>query len=92
MSRRGIHNLIYAGQGEAIFWIGFVEVRVIHTYSPFIPLLWNYHHVGQPFGVFYCYDKSILHKVINLGLDDQVAIWVKASHFLSDRPGRGGDV
>ena len=33
-----------------------------------------------------------MQKVINLGLDDQLAVWVKASHFLSDRLGRGGEV
>ena len=91
MPRRGIHNLIYAGQGEAIFWISIVEVRVVYTHSPFIPLLWNHHYVGQPFGVFYRSDKSIMQKFINLGLDDQVAVWVKASNFLSDQLGRGGN-
>ena len=71
---------------------GVVEVRVIHTYSLFVPLLWNNHHVGQPFGVFNYSDKSILQKIIDLGLDDQVAIRVKASHFLSDQLGGWGDV
>ena len=33
-----------------------------------------------------------MQKVVNLGLDDQVAVWVKASHFLSDRLGRGGNI
>ena len=33
-----------------------------------------------------------MQKIINLGLDDQVAVLVKASHFLSDRLSRGGDV
>ena len=80
------------GVEEAVFWTGVVEVRVIHTYSPFVPLLWNNHHVGQPFGVFNCYDKSIMQKIIDLSMDVQVAIWVKASHFLSYRLGRWGNV
>ena len=33
-----------------------------------------------------------MQKLINLGLDDQLAVWVKASHFLSDRLGRSGEV
>ena len=31
-----------------------------------------------------------MQKIIDLGLDDQVAIWVKAPHVLSDRLGRWG--
>ena len=84
--------MVYVGQKEAAFWIGVVEVRVIHTYSPFVPFLWDNHHVGQPFRVFNCFDKSVLKKIIDLGLDDQVAIWVKAPHFLSDRLGGWGDI
>ena len=92
MPCRGIHNLIYARQGEAIFGTGVVEVCVVHTYSPFIPLFWNHHYVGQLLGVFHCPDVSIMQKVINLGLDDQVAIRVETSHFLYDRLSRGGDI
>ena len=92
MPCRIVYDLIYAGQGESVFWIGVVEVRVVHTYSPFVPLLWDNYHVGQPFRVFNCSDKSVLQKIIDLGLDDQVAIWVKASHFLPDRLGGWGDV
>ena len=33
-----------------------------------------------------------MQKVVNLGLDDQLAVWVKASRFLSDRLGRDGEV
>ena len=57
---RSVHNLIYAGQREAVFWIGVIEARVIHTYSPFVPLLWDNHHVGQSFRVLNCSDKSVL--------------------------------
>ena len=84
--------MVYAWQGEAIFWTGVVEVHVIHTYSPFVPLLWNHYHIGQPLGVFHCSDKSIMQKIINLCLDDRVVVEVKASHFLSDWLGRGGDI
>ena len=85
-------SLIYAMLREAVFWTGVVEVHVIHTYSPFVPLRWDNHHVGQPFRVFNCSDKSVLQNIIDLGLDDQVAIWVKASHFLSNWLGGWCDV
>ena len=81
MPCRSVHNWIYAGQRETVFWTGVVEVRVINTYSLFVPLLWNNHHVGHPFGVFNCSNESIIQKIIDLGLDDQVAVWVEASHF-----------
>ena len=92
MPGQSVHNLIYAGQREAVFWTNVVEVRVIHTYSPFVPLLWENHHVGQPFRVFNCSNKSVMQKIIDLGLDDQVEIWVKALHILFDRLGEWGDV
>ena len=57
---RCIHNLIYTGQGEAIFGTGVVEVCVVHTYSPFVPFFWNHHYIGQPLGVFHCPNESIL--------------------------------
>ena len=91
-ARQNVHNLIYAGQKEVVFWTGVVEVRVIHTYSPFVLLLWDNHHVGQPFRVLNYSDKSVMQKIIDLGPDDQVAIWMKAPHFLSDRLGGWGDV
>ena len=67
-------------------------VSVINTYSPFVPLLWDNHHVGQLFRVLNCSNKFVLQKIIDLGLDDQVAIWMKAPHFLSDRLGGWGDI
>ena len=57
---QSVHNLIYAWQREAVLWTGIIEVRVIHTNSPFTPLFRNNHHVGQPFGVFNGSDKSIM--------------------------------
>ena len=30
-----IHYLIDSRQWEAILWVGFIQVRVVHTYSPF---------------------------------------------------------
>ena len=83
MPCRGIHNLIYVGQREAIFWTGIVEVSVVDTYSPFVLLFRDHHYIGQPLGIFHYPDKSIMKKVINFSLDDQVAIRVKTSHFLS---------
>ena len=62
------------------------------AYSQFVALLWDNHHVGQPFRVLNYSDKSVLQKIIDLGLDDQVAIWMKAPHFLSDRLGGWGDI
>ena len=71
---------------------GVIEVRAIHTYSPFVPLLWDNHHVSHPFKVLNFSDKSVLRNIIYLGLDDQVAIWMKAPHFLSDRLSGWGDI
>ena len=91
-ARPSVHNLIYAGQREAFFWTSVVEVRVIHTYSLFVSFLWDNHHVGQPFRVLNCSDKSVLQKIIDLCLDDQLAIWMKTPHFLSDWLGGWGDI
>ena len=92
MPCRGIHNLIYARQREAVFWTSVVEVCVVNTYSPFVVLFWDHHYIGQSLEVLHCPGESIMLKVINFGLDDQVAIRVESSHFLSDWLGRGGDI
>ena len=85
MPGRSVHDLIYSGQREAVFRACIIEVRIIHTYSPLVPLFWDNHHVGQLIRVLHGFDKSILQKVIDLGLDYQVTVRMKAPHFLPDR-------
>ena len=38
-----IHQLIYPGKGERIFWTGFVQICEVHTY-PSLPVLLLYHY------------------------------------------------
>ena len=76
-----VHDMIYSGQREVVLRACVIEVCIIDTYSPLVPLFWDNHHVGQPILVLNCFDKSIMQKVIDLGLDYQVAVRMKCLTF-----------
>ena len=84
--------MVYAGKREVVFWAHIIEVCVIQAYSPLIFLFWDDDDVGQPFRVLDDPNKSVLQKIIDLGLNYQMAVRMKAPHFLPDWLGGWGHI
>ena len=79
---RRFDNMIYAGQREAILRTRVIKIRIVYAYSPFAPLLRNYHYISKPFWVSDFSNKPNLQKVIYFSLDNLMAIRVKAPYSL----------
>ena len=92
MPYRGINDLVYSRQEEAVFWAHFIEVRVVHAYPPCTALLWDDHYIGKPFRVLHLFDKTHTQKIIYLYLNNLMAIRVEMPYLLSNRFHRGDNV
>ena len=65
----GIYYLINSRKGECIFWVGVIEVGVVHAHMPLSIFLGDNHNVGYPFGVLVFSDEPCHEEPIDLFFD-----------------------
>ena len=53
-----LNDIIYLWKGEVVFLVRFIEVPVVHAYSPFTALLRDDHYVCKPLKILHLFDKT----------------------------------
>ena len=84
MSLRGVYQLIYSWQGEAVFWASLIQIHEVHQHPPF-PVCFLYQdNIGQPVWVVDFLDKIGCKQFVYLVYDDFVSFKGKDSSSLLD--------